>query len=208
MTTLPYSTIDLTSEEITQILSVFNSLQRNYKVDFKMDFNFRFKEFCLFETYEDYAIGPVIEVKQITSLFYISFTEVFYKMNTANRYPIPLSKEYQTWCVLPLNKQYGHILIKSETIFDKIHELVHPIEIDFNEDPDFSKQFYVMASGESLTRNLLDARFRYCLKQLNRKDMWIEVAQDKLIIGNKKRIDVQATLEMANLISSIAELQK
>ena len=208
MTTLPYSTIDLTSEEITQTLSVFNSLQNNYQVDFKMDFDFPFKEFSLFDTYEDYAIGPVIEVNQNSSQFYITFTQVFYKLNTGSGYRIRLSKEYQTWCVLPLNKQYGHILIKSETLLDKIHELVHPIEIDFNEDPDFSKRFYVMASTDSSTTNLLDDRFRGCLKQMNRKDIWIEVAQNKLIIGNKKRIDMQATLEMADFIRSIADLQK
>jgi hypothetical protein len=208
MTTLPYSTIDLASEEIAQILSVFNSLQCNYQVNFKMGFNFPFKNFSLFETYDDYAIGPVIELKQNERSLYITFTHVFYKLNSGSRYPIPLSKEYQTWCVLPLDKQYGHILIKSETVFDKIHELVHPIEIDFIEDPDFSKRFYVMASTDSLARNLLDNQFRSCLKRLELKDAWIEVAQDKLIIGNKKRIDTQATLEMANFICSISELLK
>ena len=153
----------------------------------------------------DYSMGPVIEIHHNETSFYITFTQVSYKMNTASRFPLAATKEYQTWCVLPLNRQYGHILIKTETIFDKIHELIHNIEIDFKEDPEFSRNFYVLASDESSTRSLFNARFRNCLKELREKDLWIEISIDKLIVGNKKRIDTSTALEMADLLHKISE---
>jgi hypothetical protein len=206
MTTFPYSTIDLTSEEIEKILYTFNIFQSKFEADFKMDFAFSFENFSLFENYLDHSIGPVIEIHHSKSSFFITFTQVFYKMNTASRFPVSTSKEYQTWCVLALNRGYGHILIKSETMFDKIHELVHPIEIDFKDDPEFSKKFYVLASDELMARSFLNLRFRNCLKQLKEKDLWIEVSLDKLIVGNKKHIQTSSTLEMADLLYKISKL--
>jgi hypothetical protein len=206
MDTLPYSTLNLTSEEVTSILSIFNSLQSIYKVNFKMEFTFTFEGFSLFETYQDYSIGPVIEVKSHENLFNITFTEITYRTNTASRLPVQPTTEYQTWCMLPLKRQYGHILIKTETIFDKIHELIHPIEIDFKDDVDFNHQFYLLASDEIIARSLLSPQFRSSLKLLRQKDLWIEVSKDKLILGNKKRIDTSNTLEMADFLYKISVL--
>jgi hypothetical protein len=204
--TLPYSTIDLTSDEIENILCIFNTLQGKFSVSFKMDFAFSFEKFSLFENYLDHSIGPVIEIHHNENLFYLTFTQVFYRMNTASRFPVSATKEYQTWCVLPLNRQYGHVMIKTETVFDKINELIHTIEIDFSEDTEFSKKFYVLANDELLARSLLNARFRNCLKQLREKDLWIEILLDKLIIGNKKRIETSTTLEMADVLYKLSEL--
>jgi hypothetical protein len=208
MTTLPYSTIDLTSDEIETILSIYNSLQSKQSVDFRADYFFPFKDFSLFETYQDYSIGPVIEIIQNINPTYLTFTQVSYKTNLSRRNFTSTIKEYQSWCTLTLKNKYGNILIKTETLLDKIHEIIHPIEVDFKEDADFSKEFYVMASDQLLASSLLNAQIRGCLKQLNRKDVWIEIAGENLIIGNKKPIDTEATMEMCDLLIKIAELQK
>lgn len=204
MTTLPCSTIDLTSEEIEKILSVFNTLQKTFNVSFKMDFAFSFEKFTLFENYLKHSIGPVLEIDHNKEVVYITFTQVFYSMNTASRLPVSPDGEYQTWCVLPLHRNYGHVLLKTETMFDKLLELVHPIEIDFRDDAAFSKKFYVLASDELLARTLLNSRFRNCLKELQEKDLWLEVSLNNLIVGNKKRIETSTALEMADLVCKIA----
>lgn len=204
MTTLPYSTIDLTSDEIEKIVFIFKTLQKKYTIGFKMDFAFPFETFSLFENYLNHSIGPVIEIHQDKSSLYITFTQVFYRMNTASRLPVPATGEYQTWCVLPLSRDYGHVLIKTETFFDKLLEVVHPIEIDFSDDLEFSKKFYVLASDELLARTLLTSHFRNCLKGLQEKDLWLEVSVNKLIVGNKKRIETATALEMADLICKLS----
>ena len=206
MTALPYSNIDLTGEEAENILLIFNNLQSKFNVSFKMDFAFSFENFSLFKNYLDHSIGPVIEVRHNENLFYITFTQVSYKINSASRFPVSATKEYQTWCVLPLNRQYGHVLLKTETIFDKIHELIHPIEIDFKDDTDFSKQFYVLANDELMARSLLNSQFRSCLKDLQVKDLWMEVSFDKLVVGNKKRIEMSTALEMVDLLDKISNV--
>lgn len=89
-------------------------------------------------------------------------------------------------------------------MFDKLLELVHPIEIDFRDDAAFSKKFYVLASDELLARTLLNSRFRNCLKELQEKDLWLEVSLNNLIVGNKKRIETSTALEMADLVCKIA----
>ena len=140
MITFPYSTIDLTSQEIEKILSIFKTLQSKYDIIFKMDFAFSFEKLSLFENYLNHSIGPVIEVHNSESPFYITFTQVGYKIYAESRFAVSAVKEYQTWCVLPLRREYDHILIKTETVVDKLLELVHPIEIDFKDDPEFSKR--------------------------------------------------------------------
>ena len=204
MVSFPYSTIDLTSEEIEKILSIFKTLQDKLNISFKTDFVFSFENFGLFENYLNHSIGPVIEIHNNENSFYITFTQVFYKMNTASRLPVSTTGEYQTWCVLPLKRNYGHVLIKTETILDKILELVHPIEIDFKDDLEFSKKFYVVATDELLARSLLSSQFRKSLNTLAEKDLWVEIRGNNLIVGNKKRIETSTALEMAGFIHKIS----
>jgi hypothetical protein len=200
---LPYSTIDLTSQEVDKILSIFNSLQNISNVRFKMDFAFPFNEFSLFEHYQNYSVGPVIEIQHNHNLLYVAFTKVSYRMNSGSKFPTQPIEEYQAWYVFTLNKQYGHILIRNETLFDKIHEFIRPVEIDFKEDSEFGKRFYVLATDELIAKNLLNSQFRSGLKQLYSKDLRIEILNDKMIIGNGKHIDASTTLEVVNFFYSL-----
>ena len=45
-------------------------------------------------------------------------------------------------------KDIGHVLIRPETIGDKLIELVNPVEIDFKEDKEFSAKYYVVSDDE------------------------------------------------------------
>lgn len=204
MTTFPYSTIDLTSDQIETILSVFDSLQRNHSVDFKMDFSLPFKEFALFGNHDTCSAGPVIEVKENGHSFFVIFAQVLYQYHSASRNGVTSAKEYQAWCVYPLRRSYGHILIKSETFLDKIHEFVHRLEIDFKEDVDFSDHYYVLASDEHLARSLLDLRFRNCLKEIRDSDFLLEVGNNWLIAGNKKRFNYHDTIEMVRFLDKLS----
>jgi hypothetical protein len=51
-----------------------------------------------------------------------------------------------------------------------------------------------LASDESLARSLLNFRFRNLLKEVSDRDLLLEVGNDQLLIGNKKKFDYGFTI--------------
>ncbi|MCB0397545.1 MAG: hypothetical protein KDD36_12895 [Flavobacteriales bacterium] len=46
-----------------------------------------------------------------------------------------------------LTKDYGCVYIRPETQHDKLIELIYPVEVDFDIDPEFSRKYYVLTPG-------------------------------------------------------------
>jgi hypothetical protein len=95
-------------------------------------------------------------------------------------------------------------LIKSETVIDKIHELINPIEIDFPDDVNFNKSIYVVTDDDIEQDPLINESFRNQVKQIPVKEFIIEIFKDKLIIGNRKVIDQDSAIDFAKFMSQIS----
>jgi len=79
-----------------------------------------------------------------------------------------------------LKKNYGKVLIRPETIEDKIVELFDHADIDFSEEPDFSKKYYVFASDEVCFRKNVTPSF---LQAIAKQDFFeIEILGELLLI--------------------------
>lgn len=58
------------------------------------------------------------------------------------------SEHFYFWGYLQLKDSYGRALIRPETIRDKIEEFFQPVEIDFEQHPNFSKKYFVIAANK------------------------------------------------------------
>lgn len=205
MDALPFSTVDLKGSEIDSILEIYNKLKEKFPVELKIDFSFDFENFELFRSHSQNNIGPVIHATNKSSSFFITFTQVAYKLANANRWVSPATLEYQMWSILFLKQKTGHILIRPETLLDKIHEIINPIELAFEDDKGFNKKFYVITNDELKARQFLTPLLRSFIRNIKLADFVIEILDNKLIVGNRRTIDTTSTLLLAEFLDSVSQ---
>lgn len=129
---------------------------------------------------------------------YAAFVEV--EVTTISIKGLTVVQKYfqcYVFCYLPVS--YGRVLIRKETIVDKIDELFHPVDIDFEDDKAFSKQFFVLATDKPKAVNLLSKNIRKAAINAGDDDLFIEVANKIVLIGNKQTVNVKTVLEMVTL---------
>ncbi len=206
MSDIPFSTMDLQSSEIEAISDIFDRLEKTFSVSYDTNFSYDFDTLEIFQNRE-VMVGPAIKITNSFQSFDLVFINIGYTYGYVRQYNPSLTYEYQTWGVITLQDDLGHILIKPETLLDKIHELINPIEIDFKEDLEFSKRFFVVTDNESRARSGMNQAFRTVIKKLDVQDYIIEIRQNKLIIGNRKRIDADSAIQFANFMDLISKLR-
>ena len=206
MTSMPFSTLDLQASEIDTIKTIFSSLEKKFDVSYDTNFPYDFAPLEIFRN-RKIDTGPAICINNSLQSFDLIFIQVGYSYSYARKYSYGLTYEYQTWGVIKLKYDFGHILIKPESLLDKIHELINPMEMDFTDDAEFSKAFYVVTDDEVKARLLLTQSFRTCIKKLVVKDFIIEILADKLIIGNRKTIQSDSAIDLTDFMDNLSRLQ-
>jgi len=95
------------------------------------------------------------------------------------------------------------MLIRRETLADKIIELVHPVELDFDEDKPFSDTFYVLVNDREKATQAIDRNFRNAVMDIRVDNFIVEVVEHSLIIGNYDPISPQKTTHLAEFITRV-----
>jgi hypothetical protein len=129
---------------------------------------------------------------------YISFVEVEFRVSNG-RFGTALRKDFQFYIFSFLSGNYGHILIRKETFGDKFSELFSHVELDFKEDKAFSKRFYVLANEKDKAIRLLNKKFRESILKAEEEDALIEVAENIILIGNKKTVNASDALKLLSM---------
>src|SRR4029077_7250015 len=142
MSTLPFSTLNLQSHEVDAISNIYKHLERTFEVCYDTNFTYNFSTLEIF-THREITTGPTVTITNDHQSFDLVFLQVGYSYSYARKYSFGLTHEYQTWGFITLKKDFGHILIKPETLLDKLHEFLNPLEVDFPDDPDFNTGYYV-----------------------------------------------------------------
>jgi len=79
-----------------------------------------------------------------------------------------------------LRKDYGKVYIKPETFSDKFIDLFARGDIDFEDDPVFSKKYYVVARDKHQLRQNMSISFRQVMKKFD--DLEIEIQGNHLLV--------------------------
>lgn len=203
MTPIPFSTYDMSEAEAQQQFEIYTALKSNYDTEIDSDFSINIRDFDIFNSNELNSHGAIFRITNNSRPFYLEFIEILYRTG-GQRYSSGIHVEYQTWGIINLKSSFGHILIKPETFLDKVHDLINPVDIDFEDDKEFSKKFLVVTNDKVKAQMQMTKNFRDCIMQIQLKEFIIEIVDNKLIIGDKKIVSLESALEFAKYLNNLA----
>ena len=193
------------SDDDAQIqFDIYTSLKNTYQLEIDTGISINIKDFDIFSQNELNSYGAVFRILKNSRSFYINFLEILYRSGIS-RYSPNVHLEYQTWGFINLKNNFGHTLIKPETILDKIHNIINPVDLDFEDDKEFSKKFLVVTNHKQKAELQMTQNFRNCIKQIELNEFIIEIFETKLIIGDKKVVSPESTLSFAKFLNEMAK---
>jgi hypothetical protein len=199
----PFDTIGLTGETIDTFNETYKALKAKFHIELTGHIDFNLENFEVYKHYDDIIVRDSYVIKQARSDCYVLFVEVSYK-SMGGRSGYKYCHEYQTWALAYLKKDLGRVMIRPETLTDKILELIHPIELDFAEDKAFSDTFYVLVNDHQKAVSGIDRNFRNAVMDIREKDLVIEIVNHTLIIGNCKTVSPEDAVNLAEFVVRVS----
>ncbi|WP_461452732.1 hypothetical protein [Mucilaginibacter sp.] len=198
----PFDTVGLTVSQFDDFYQTYTKLDAQFSIQSTGNIDFHLDDFESFRSYSDIKVRGSFVIKGCKNDCYILFVESNHNSlsDKAN------STDYQIWAVAYLKQDFGRVLIRRETLADKITELVHPVEIDFAEDKAFSDTFYVLANNHQKAVAGMNRNFRNAVMDTRSDDFIIEINEHSLLIGHPNSISAEKSVHLAEFIKRIANL--
>jgi hypothetical protein len=201
MQTHPFNTDNLTEATIKRFGDTYEALKAEVDLQPTGHIDFDLPQFEVFKNCADVDVLGSFVIKQACGDSYILFVEVKYKINNKQA---DTHQEHQVWGLTYLKHNFGRVLIRRETLTDKIMELLHPLELDVKEDKPFSDLFYVVVNDHSKATAGMHRDFRNAVMDIRDNDFMIEIVDHTLIIGNYDPIVPEKSLHIAEFVERIA----
>ena len=173
----------ISEQQEQDIQEIINDISKRYAVEKAAELPAPLNEFYLLKDYLDVSEYRTIRITQRDNPSYVSFIQV--QSEHRSKYSSGIASDLQAYVFVHLCRNYGHMVIKKETLRDKLTELFQPLELDLEDDKEFSRQFYVLAKDKDKALHLVTQNFRDELKKIH-PDVYIEVVNDMMMITNKK----------------------
>jgi hypothetical protein len=201
----PFDTVGLTSETIDTFDDTYKLLKSKFRIEHTGNIDFHLEDFEVFRECENVNLKGSYVIKNARTDCYILFVEIHKIKKSGSKLPTLYDYyEYQSWALAYLKKDCGRALIRSETLADKLIELVHPVELDFDDDKAFSDTFYVLVNDRYKAGSAMNRDFRNVVMDMRHEDVIIEIIGHTLIIGHKKPIMPETTVKLAEFVARIA----
>lgn len=200
----PFSTFDMSTDEAQILLDIYTKLKDTYSVEVDHEFNLPFASFETFRSNGLNDKGSVFKISNGYRPFFLCFPEIQDWLRNS-RYPPGPSIEFQPWGYYKLKEDFGDVLIRTETFLDKIHELINPIELDFEDDKAFSQRFFVVTNDKLKAQLKITNAFRELIKQISLSEIIIEIKGDELLIGDKKVISEKRVLVFTEFLNNLSK---
>jgi hypothetical protein len=195
----------LQTNETERFQTTYNTLKGKFHIQLTGHINFHLEQFELFKSYLALNLQNSYVIKQANSDCYVLFVETHSKTKDAKG-EITDHYEYQTWALAYLKQDFGRVMIRPETLGDKLIELIHPIELDFKEDKAFSDTFYVLVNDHQKAVAGINRNFRNTVMDVREDDFVIEIVDHTLIIGNRKPISPEKAVHLAEFVARLASM--
>ena len=141
----------------------------------------------------------VTKNQQLSFLLLLSMTFV-YKSTKSPQNETRFS-EYELIGIATLKKDYGRVLIRPETIEDKINNLFLSTDIDFDFNKGFSKKYYVVANDETKVRKCISNSFLETVRGFS--GLEIELDGNILMVRLKKQFTQENGEIITNFLTAI-----
>ncbi len=208
MENYPFDTVGLNTETIDRFQDTYKALKEKFNIQLTGYIDFQLEQFEVFKNCLDVKVKGSYVIKHDRGDSYILFVEVHYKLKSMYYNAAIQSNdllEYQVWGLTYVKQNFGRVLIRRETLTDKILELVHPLELDFKEDKAFSDTFYVVVNDHVKAGLCMDRNFRNAVMDIRDNDFMIEVVDHTLIIGNYDPIVAEKSIHIGEFVARVAE---
>ncbi|GAB2976839.1 hypothetical protein GCM10027049_09710 [Mucilaginibacter puniceus] len=204
MPDFPFDTVGLKPEEIDRLQQTYTALKDKFGIQLTGNINFHLKQFEVFKHCFDVNVRDSYVIKEDGNSSYVLFVETHLKTSNIKA-GVTDHCDCQTWALAYLKHNFGRVVIRPETLRDKIVELIHPLEIDFKEDKAFSDVFYVIANDHDKAVKGINRNFRNAVMDIREDDFVIEIVEHTLIIGSKKTITPDRAVHLAEFVARVAE---
>ncbi|MDP9048476.1 MAG: hypothetical protein M3N14_10085 [Bacteroidota bacterium] len=204
MENYPFDTVGLSCDEIDRFNDTYNALKAKFNIDFTGDIDFHLEQFEVFKNCVDINLRESYVIRHFGKESYMLFLETHFR--SAGVKTIVDHYENHTWALAFLKRDFGRVLIRRETLTDKIVELVHPVELDFEEDKPFSDTFFVLVNDRHKANTAIDRNFRNAVMDIREDDFVIEIVEHTLIIGNQKPISPERAVYLAEFVARLSSI--
>lgn len=201
-----FNTVGLCAEDINRLNDTYKALKAKFNVETTGYIDFYLEEFDVFKNYPDINLRGSFVIKYQGNESYIFFIEKHFRRSGGRGQTLVDCYEYQTWALAYLKKDFGRVLIRKETLADKIIELVHPVELDFDEDKPFSDTFYVLVNDHQKAVEAINRNFRNAVMDIRHDDFVIEIMEHTLIIGDQKPVSPERAVYLAEFVARISSI--
>jgi hypothetical protein len=197
----PFDTVGLTSGQVDIFQETYDALKARFRMEHTGDIDFHLNDFEVFKNHADVNLKGSYVIKNARTDCYILFVETHDLVGNAKRYTAAADYyEYHTWALAYLKKDFGRVMIRPETLVDKLIELVHPVELDFEEDKAFSDTWYVLTNDRWKAEASMDRNFRNAVMDVRHDNVVIEIIDHTLIIGHNRPASPDASLQLAEFV--------
>jgi hypothetical protein len=206
MDKLPFDTTNIDADDAQALEDTYEALKAKFKIAITEDDIIEIKQFDIFSNYNDISVGGTLLIDHPESGCYLTFVKVKTHISNARGLAMDYYK-YQVWALATLRNDFGRVVIKRETVVDKILNLVHPTELHFKDDPLFNKKFNTVAGDKVKASGAMTKAFRNILMEIKANDLIIEIVDSTLVIGNIQSIDPRQTIYLAEVASKLSRVK-
>jgi hypothetical protein len=201
MEKLPFDTVNMNADDVQALEDCYKALKQNCKIGLTNDDVIKLKDFDVFSGCTKASIAGTLLINHPEDGCYLTFVKVFTAFKRGG------SNKYQIWASATLRSDFGRVIIRQETLVDKILNAVHPVELHFKDDPHFSSKFYVVTNDKDKATAAMTSNFRDAIRDIQLDYFIIEIAGSTLIIGNVQLITPQQAIYLAEFASKLSAIK-
>jgi hypothetical protein len=206
MESYPFNTEGLEQDTIDLYFDTYNELKSKLELCHTGHIDFYLEQFESFSNAVRVRVLGSYAIKQPNGNdCYALFVEKRYQY-TGSKGHTGEDDDYQTWVVAYLKNDFDRVLIRRETLTDKLIELVHPVELDFEDDKAFSDTFYVLVNDRNKAQRGIDRSFRNAVMDLRHDDITIEIHGHTLIAGRQGAMMPGTAVHLAEFAERLCKL--
>lgn len=198
----PFDIAGLTAAQADLYQETYQTLKARFQIEITGDIDFHLDHFEVFAGCTGVETRGSYVIKNGRTDCYMLFVGL-HKVKRGNHGTATSTHDHsecQTWALAYVKKDFGRVLIRPETLADKLIELVHPVELDFEDDKAFSDTFYVLVNDRWKAEMAMDRNFRNVVMDMRHEDIVIEVIDHTLIIGYRKEVSPDTALQLADFV--------
>jgi hypothetical protein len=203
---LPFDTIDTDANDVQALEDIYTSLKEKFSVGLPVEIDINLNQFEIFSNYPGASIGGTLLINHPEMGCYLLFVKVPTHIQNGRGPSINYYK-YQVWAYATLRNDFGRVIIKRETFIERILNAIHPVELKFEGDNTFNKNFNVVANDRDKATKAITPSFRNAIQGIKLTNFMIEIVNSSLLIGSIELITPPQTVELALIASNLSAIK-